>query len=108
MRREYPYHDAAAHDALEWVASDMAGTLERVRAAGPGRRPFPYRGSESLPSARHSDSSSPGRHFGSTWTLRIAAQATAAALAWPLIERWLRSSLTYSRRSTMRPNAPRS
>jgi len=34
MRRKYPDHDAAAHDGLEWVASDMAGTLERVRAAG--------------------------------------------------------------------------
>jgi hypothetical protein len=32
----------------------------------------------------------------------MAAEATAAALVWPSIERWPRSLLRYSRRSTMR------
>src|SRR4051794_25769885 len=36
MRREHPDHHPAAHDALERIASDMAGTLEGGLARTPG------------------------------------------------------------------------
>src|SRR3954468_11760746 len=48
----------------------------------------------------------PFRPRGNTRVRCIAAHTTAAALAWPVTERWLRSLVTYARLSTMRPNAP--
>jgi hypothetical protein len=47
-------------------------------------------------------------HRGITPRCFIAAQATEAAAAAPLTEKWLRSSEMYWFLSTWRPNAPRS